>query len=137
MTIAYRKNIVLIYHFIHDTLIHMHPLSFFPDLLSFGLIGPTLLRLAVACIGLSILKTRYSKPAGWVVFPLGIVSVLIFLGLYTQISALIGIVLLAFEFKMEQKPIDSARKTLYILIGIIVFTLLFTGPGFLGLDLPL
>lgn len=115
----------------------MHPLSSFPTLLSFGLIGPTLLRLAVAYISLSTLKTRYSKPAGWVVFPIGIVSVLILLGLYTQISALIGIVLLAFEFKMEQKPVDSARKTLYILVGIIVFTLLFTGPGFLAFDLNL
>jgi uncharacterized membrane protein YphA (DoxX/SURF4 family) len=117
----------------------MHPLSVFPELLTFGLVAPALLRLTVGILRLFAGFYRYKKSYGWVsVFHI-VSSVLLIIGLYTQIVALIALACVVFDYYMEKKDHSHSGEKLVIsiLFGVILLSLLFTGPGFLSFDLPL
>lgn len=133
-------------------------LNTFPELLSFILISPMILR---AVIGVLIIivgyKTLVSKKnefhqmfkelgypfAHVFTWFFGIVEVLtggfLFIGFYTQIFALISIfVSLNLIYFEKQRPnLVPFSISTYILIGLISFTLLFSGAGFFAVDLPL
>lgn len=121
----------------------MHTLTIFPSLLTFGLISPFILRLAVALFVFSLGKNRYKKEYKWSSVFYIASAVLVFIGLYTQIAVLIAIVVLKFDFYLEYwknrtfTPISKETYFLYSLAIIILLSLLFTGPGFLAFDLPL
>lgn len=113
-------------------------LSTFPFLLSFALVSPFLLRITVAIIGLKYGIKRYNKTFKWFSILYIISSLFIFIGLYTQIFALLGILLTKVNYYLDKK--DSAHKpdmSIHIVIIIILLSLMFTGPGFLAFDLPL
>lgn len=123
----------------------MHPLSIFPQLFYLELISPLLLRLGVGLFMLYLASNRYKKIYKWSAIIYALSGVLLILGLYTQLAAIIGIIAIMFDFYAEKKDIlimqtgtiSKEKQILYLLVGIILLSLLFTGPGFLAFDLPL
>ena len=117
----------------------MHPLSTFPDLLSFVRVAPLLLRVCVSLfilfLGWKVSKTSYK----WAAIIYVISGVMLILGFYTQIASIIGILVLKFDFWKNKKTraFNINEKILYGIFTIILLSLLVTGPGFLSLDLPL
>ena len=117
----------------------MHPLSTFPQLLTFGLVAPLLLRLMCAIFLALLAKEKYRKSNLLVAILLSVVSVLLILGLYTQVAALIAFAFLKFDFWTEKKKnlLAKDKVLLYVAIEIILLSLVFSGPGFFAFDLPL
>jgi uncharacterized membrane protein YphA (DoxX/SURF4 family) len=117
----------------------MHPLSTFPTLLTFGLLAPLLLRLVVGFIIISMSKERRKKPLQYLSLVYIAVGILIIAGLYTQITALIGVAVIKFDFWMDRKHTAHSKDRLIIdvLLCAILLSLLFTGPGLLAFDMPL
>lgn len=117
----------------------MHPLSIFPGLLTFQLVAPFLLRLVVGFFILSIGWDRYKKPYKSACIIYAVAGILLILGLYTQIAAILALIVLKFDFYMDKKNGHVSREKfiLQVVVNIIVISLLFTGPGFLAFDLPL
>lgn len=117
----------------------MHPLSIFPHLFTFQLIAPTLLRLALFFAGTAAAWKRYTRgPHAWLSAIYAIVSILLLLGLYTQPGAIAGILLLIADYSLEKKSeISEEKKVIYGLMAAMLVSLLFLGPGFFALDLPL
>lgn len=116
-----------------------HPLSTFPDLLSFAVVAPTLLRLAVGVLGLYAAKDRFKKKYGWSAIAYAIASLLIILGLYTQLAALAGLLINSFDYYTDKQQglVSKERKVVHILVKIILISLIFTGPGLFARDYPL
>lgn len=121
----------------------MHTLSIFPDLLTFGLVAPTLLRITVGLVGILVGWTIFKnsekiemKSASLLYFVTGI---FIFIGMYTQIFAIIGLLLVFIKKYIDKKnsTTESENKLAKILVTVILLSLLFTGPGFLAIDYPL
>ncbi|MFA7216552.1 MAG: hypothetical protein WC095_01030 [Candidatus Paceibacterota bacterium] len=113
-------------------------LSLFPFLLSFGLISPFLLRITVALIGLKYGIKRYNKSLKWLSILYIVFSFFIFIGLFTQIFALLGIALAKLNYYLDRKYSDKKPDMgMHIVVIIILLSLVFTGPGFLAFDLPL
>jgi len=117
----------------------MHTLSTFPQLLTFGLIAPLLLRLGVGLFLVYLAKERYNKIYKWSFVVYLISGILLILGLYTQIASIVSILVISFDFYTDKDltPFSTEKKILYIIMKVILLSLLFTGPGFLAFDLPL
>lgn len=121
-------------------------LSLFPSLFMFERLSPFIIRLA---LGVAFIyfgyrsfknhkkiamngKTAYSS--------LEIaIGVLVIIGLYTQLAALIMSVLLAIKliFKIKTKDFLTDGVNYYLLLFVMAFSLLITGAGFLAFDLPI
>ena len=133
-------------------------LSIFPELLTFGLIAPLLLRVVAgalfaisgweALVSKRVEKHDCFQNAGFrpVVFWLYLVGVvelvggaLLVLGLFTQPAALallivtIGAILL----KFKNPKLLSEPTAYYVLLFAILASLIFSGAGFFAFDLPL
>ncbi len=121
----------------------MHTLSIFPSLLTFGIFAPFLLRLAVAVFILSLGYDRYKKPMKWSSLAYLLIGGFIFLGLYTQIIAILAIGIIKFDMYLDYWkdrkiiPIPKNIYFLYGITGIILLSLLITGPGAIAIDYPL
>lgn len=117
----------------------MNTLSIFPDLLTFSMVGPFLVRFGIALFVLYLGRERLQKPYSFVAVLYFACGVLLLVGLYTQIAALLGIVILKLEFYGKQNGIfsDMPMFFLYTISILSLLSLLFTGPGFLAFDLPL
>jgi uncharacterized membrane protein YphA (DoxX/SURF4 family) len=117
----------------------MNQLSIFPELLTFGMIAPLLLRLGVGYLVLLFGWERFHKKHKWASAFYLIAGVLLILGLYTQIAAILGILIIKFDFWTDRKKFSSGKEhlNLSILMALIFLSLLITGPGFLAFDLPL
>jgi len=117
----------------------MHPLSIFPQLLTFGLIAPLLLRLGVGLFLIYLGRERYKKVYNWssVIYILS--GILLILGLYTQITSIVSILVISFDYFTDKGSASFSfeKKILFMIMKIILLSLLFTGPGFLAFDLPL
>ena len=133
-------------------------LNTFPDLLVFSLFAPFILRLTLGFIfirfgGLTLsgdrhrLLTIFQKirvpNATFLVFVFGaleiISGVLLVIGLYTQIAALIAgvISLILLLSKLSGKPFGSSGALFDFVLFSIALSLLVSGAGFLAFDLPL
>jgi uncharacterized membrane protein YphA (DoxX/SURF4 family) len=113
-------------------------LSIFPQLLSFQIVSFALLRLVVAAAGIMAAAEQYKKSYKILSVLCFITSIFLFIGLYTQIFALLGIILVLWNYYADRKNSLSADKNfLYIVLIVILISLLFTGPGFLAIDKPL
>jgi len=114
-------------------------LSLLPQMFSYQIIAFALLRLAVAIIGFMAGWSRYKKTYKWTSILYFAVSIFLLLGLYTQVAALVGIVLVCFDWWADKKiaPLSVEQKILRIILIIILLSLLLTGPGFLAIDKPL
>ncbi len=117
----------------------MHPLSIFPRLLDFIFVAPLLLRLAVGLLMIYLGKERHKKTYKWSCFIYAISGALLILGLYTQPASILAILTLGFDFYVEKKnsTISKESMVLYIIVGVILLSLLLTGPGAFAFDLPL
>lgn len=133
-------------------------LSIFPDLLTFGLVAPFLLRLA---LGFTFLgfgwgkltrereeKSRFFeeinlKPGKVYALAFGLAelvgAILLIVGLFTQIVAIVFalISLGSFFIKSRRPNVLSSSKEFLAILFIISLSLLFSGPGFFAFDLPL
>ena len=131
-------------------------LSIFPGLLVYSLAAPFILRLAAGTLfllwaGRSLgaekhaLRARFNEmnlPGKEVLLAFTVTEVvvgsLLLVGLYTQVAALIGLLLAAkLAFLSRKEPFGSANTTVYILVALISLSLALTGPGFFAFDLPL
>ena len=130
----------------------------FPDLLVLEHLAPLILRVVLGIIILNVgyLKFKSELPR-WKIFieafglthrsewvkVLGAVEivsgVMLIIGFYTQVAALILALLAFIELFAEQKESALVKRELvfYILIFAIALSLLFTGAGSFSLDLPL
>ena len=133
------------------------PVNPFPDLLTYALLAPLILRVTAAAF-FAYLAThhfRNKKTAApelsilnqhTAVFALGVyaliealVAIGLFLGFYTQIAALVGLVvcLKVLFLRRGLHHLAPLTRSTYILLGIICLSLLFTGAGAFAFDLPL
>ena len=130
----------------------------FPDLLTYSLLAPFLLRLIVGVIfiDLGILIFKEEKFRWLTSFKAlripredlaikifgtieTIIGAMLILGAYTQIAALIIAIITFVESYIEYKePVILKRNlTFYILLFVISLSLLLSGAGSFAMDLPL
>jgi hypothetical protein len=136
-------------------------LSAFPDLFTYGLFAPFVLRLGLAFFVGSLAATnlknngenasaasesivpkipgvRYQKKTIYGVF-CAILAALLFFGLFSQVAALITLLVIALEWRVKKsagimlKPEHMAM----VLAAAIAVSILFSGAGFFAFDLPL
>jgi uncharacterized membrane protein YphA (DoxX/SURF4 family) len=114
-------------------------LSLLPQLFSYQIIAFAILRITIAVIGFIAGVSRYKKEYKWVSILYFVVSIFLLLGLYTQVVALVAIVLVCFNYWTDKKTSTSTaeQKLLHIVCIVVLLSLLFTGPGFLAIDKPL
>jgi putative oxidoreductase len=133
-------------------------LNTFPDLLTFSMLSPFILRvvLGIIVINLGLLKLGKEKIAWQKLFetinlvpPRIFVKILAFIeliggiilvmGAYTQLTAIILSVLFFCEAVLEYREPSLERRnlTFYILIFTISLSLVFLGAGAFAFDLPL
>lgn len=119
--------------------IFMNTLSFFPDLLTYSMVGPLFLRLAMVFFVGYLSSQRLKENNVLIAIPTTIVGILLLLGLYTQIASILGIIIISTDYWINKGSVsfNTERKLLYGIVKIILLSLLFTGPGFLAFDLPL
>lgn len=117
----------------------MNTLSIFPDLLTFSMAGPVLLRIAVVIFVANLAKQRIGEKNILIAVPSIVVGLLLVLGLYTQVAAILGILVISGDYMLSKASFTFSweRKILYGVIKLILLSLLLTGPGFLAFDLPL
>lgn len=132
--------------------------SLFPELYTFSLLSPLFLRLVAGFIFLDLgyLKFRGEKSSWLSVFETArlkpaliwlrlialieiVGGVLLIIGLYTQLAALILAILTFAELYVELKEEAILKRSLvfYTLIFVITLSLIFSGPGLFGIDYPL
>jgi uncharacterized membrane protein YphA (DoxX/SURF4 family) len=132
-------------------------LTLFPHLLVFSFFAPTLLRLMAACTFLYMAWLHFAKRAETAkeisivsyevaVWATGIflllevaVGVGLFLGLYTQLAALVGLIM-CLKIVWVRKGLhhlSPLSHLSYIMLGVICLSLLLTGAGAMAFDLPL
>lgn len=133
-------------------------LNTFPDLLTFGMLSPLILRvvLGLVTVNLGILKLGKEKipwqklfetinirPAKFFVKVLAIIEIvggfMLVAGAYTQITAIVLSILFFCEAVLEyREPVLEKRNiTFYILMFSISLSLIFLGAGSFAFDLPL
>lgn len=133
-------------------------LNTFPDLLTYSLLAPLILRLVAGFIfinlgflafknekdrwlaSLSALKIPGPKIALKILGSIEIIGgAMLILGFYTQITALILALLTFAETYIEYKEPEFLKRNLvfYVMLLSILLSLLFSGAGAFALDLPL
>ena len=130
----------------------------FPDLLYFSMLAPFILRVVVGLIFLDLGALAWKQEKGrWLIslstlqVPnprlalkiLGFVEivggVMLILGFYTQIAALLLAILTFAEAYVEFKDPSILKRSMvfYVLLFAITLSLLLTGAGSFSIDLPL
>ena len=131
--------------------------NLFPDLLSFAILAPIILRVVAGLIFVNIGSLKLNKekvawikslkllgiePAGFFVGLLGIIEtvggVLLIAGAYTQVTALIlGIICLC-ELLIENKEESLLKRdfVFYLMLTAICLSLVLTGAGLFAFDYP-
>ena len=133
-------------------------LNTFPDLLTYGLLAPLILRVALGLIMINLgsLKARSEKerweglfgliglhPVNWFVKIFALVEIvgglLLLAGAYTQIVALVFILITLSELILEWYEPALVKRNLpfYFLLFAISVSLLFSGAGAFAFDLHL
>lgn len=119
-------------------------LSVFPDLLSYQMVAPLLIRLTLASVFLywsykTLVKSKPNTDQKVLSLVEGLLALLLVIGLWTQVSALalaLDIITRLLQ-KHTRKHFLSDGINYYLILLILAISLLFTGPGFLSIDLPL
>jgi uncharacterized membrane protein YphA (DoxX/SURF4 family) len=133
-------------------------LNVFPDFLSYGLFGPTLLRIVVGLVFINlgylhltkersrwekffeVIKLRPSSVFGSIYALIELVGgALLLIGLYTQVAAIILGALSLIEILVEYREPAILKRNIvfYVLVFAICASLIVTGAGKLAFDLPL
>ncbi|MEK7194565.1 MAG: hypothetical protein AAB660_02665 [Patescibacteria group bacterium] len=113
----------------------------FPELLVYTTFAPFILRLVLGLIYLDLgvlnfKKTGNTKLLGGVEV---IGAIMLLMGLYTQIAAILFIIISGVSFYIEYKDATVLKRDIvfYLLILAIAVSLLLTGAGAYAKDLPL
>ncbi|MBX4195769.1 hypothetical protein KW796_02340 [Candidatus Parcubacteria bacterium] len=113
----------------------------FPGLLIYSTLAPFILRIVLGFIFLDLGILDYRKK-GYMKL-LGIVEVIgalmLFIGFYTQIAALLFVIISAASFYIEYKADTILKRDIvfYMLLLAISISLLLTGAGAYAKDIPL
>ncbi|HEY4478413.1 MAG TPA: hypothetical protein VI775_01065 [Candidatus Paceibacterota bacterium] len=121
-------------------------LSLFPSLLTYEELAPLIIRIV---LGITLgyfgyLKVRNrGQSSGSNSFIYGIleiiVAIFLIIGLFVQLAALINILILIIKigFKIKERAFLTDGVNYYILLLAMALSLIFTGGGWLAIDLPL
>lgn len=129
----------------------------FPQLLVFGFFAPTLLRIAAACVFFYLaywhfknkkevaheLSVLSHEMAVWLVGLYILIELAVgaglLLGFWTQIAALVGLVISVkiLLLKRSLHAMAPLSRAAYLLLGIICLSLIASGAGGFAIDLPL
>jgi putative oxidoreductase len=133
-------------------------LSLFPDLLVYSMLSPLIIRVVAATIFIDLGALAFKKEKErWIIslrainLPkpellvkiLGLIEIvggiMLFIGLYTQLAALVlGLLTLAEGYIEYKDPALLKRNIVfYIMLFALTISLLFSGPGAFSFDLPL
>jgi uncharacterized membrane protein YphA (DoxX/SURF4 family) len=113
----------------------------FPDLLIYSAMAPFILRVVLGFVYLDIGIMNFKKSGNFKL--IGVVeiigAIMLFLGFYTQIAAIIFIVIAGTSLYIEYKDAAVLRRDLafYLLLLAISVSLLLSGAGAYARDLPL
>jgi uncharacterized membrane protein YphA (DoxX/SURF4 family) len=113
----------------------------FPDLLTYSILAPFILRTVLALVYLDIGLINF-KREGWLK-TLGLLeiagAVMLFVGFYTQIASILFIIITGVSFYIEYKDESVLKRDIvfYLLVLAISVSLLLTGAGAYAKDLPL
>lgn len=122
-----------------------------PELLSFTLVAPLLLRIVIGAYFLeqfsTIIHTKYISKKDIKIKNIfkcligikTLSAMAIITGFYTQIAVLILITTTIIDIVLEKKggKLKKTKLQLYIFILVILLSLLITGAGFFAIDMPL
>ncbi len=136
----------------------MQTFNLFPQLFSYSLLAPLILRVVVGFIFLNLgyLKMTKERP-GWIsslhilgIKPAGFFTgllaavevlggLLLLVGAYTQLATLILAIICISELLVEYKEESILKRDMvfYLLLSAICLSLLLTGPGLFARDIPL
>jgi putative oxidoreductase len=130
----------------------------FPELLTYSLLAPTILRLVVGLIFIDLgalklkgersrwiasFETLYLRPADLFVTLYAFLQIaggiLLILGFWTQVAALMFVIFTGAELYIEWRARDILKRDIvfYLLTFTISLSLLLTGAGAFALDIPL
>jgi uncharacterized membrane protein YphA (DoxX/SURF4 family) len=132
-------------------------LSAFPSLLDYGLLAPFIIRVVAGLIfiDLGYLKIKRERTRWFNLFNtfLGIGGffvglaaaieivggILLFIGLFTQVAALVLAILTWLNLYLEWRDEMFVRRSFvfYVMLFAMTLSLLFSGAGFFALDYPL
>lgn len=120
----------------------MHPLNTFPSLLDFGRLSPFLIRVVIGLFLIYLGRERQKKNFSPLSFVYYVFGITILLGFYTQVSSIAGVVLLNFDFyvdfweKGKSNPVPKYLYFLYVIAGLALISLVFSGAGAFAFDMP-
>lgn len=119
-------------------------LSIFPGLLTYQMLAPFIIRILLSAIFIHFAFRELNRgsrdPKFKAPFILeGICGLLLLIGLFTQIAALILAIDLLVRLikKIQSRSFLSDGVNYYLILFVLALSLLFTGAGFLAFDLPL
>lgn len=133
-------------------------LNIFPELLNYGLLAPTIIRITLAITLLFIgYETVFSKRLNFLSYfeakkyplakllpiKLGVAEIIaglfLLFGFFTQVAALATVFLSLMLMYIENRDekILPHSLTFYLIIAILSVTLLFSGAGAFAIDIPL
>lgn len=113
----------------------------FPELLTYSMLAPFILRLVLGFIYLDLGILNFKKSGN--MKALGIVeiigAIMLFLGFYTQIAAIVFILIAGTSLYIEYKDEAVLKRDIvfYLLVLAISISLLLSGAGSYAKDLPL
>lgn len=118
-------------------------LSVFPSLLSWSLFSPFIIRIALAAVLIFWAYKTFSRgnadmSTKAISLLEGIAGILLIIGLWTQVAALI--IALDLLYKIGQKVAKKSFLTdgvnYYLILLVLALSLLITGPGLFAIDYP-
>ncbi len=136
----------------------MQTFNIFPELFSYSYLAPLILRvvLGLVFLNLGVLKLSKEKagwrsslnalgvrPASFFVWFLGLVEIigglLLIAGAYTQVAALVLVVIAISELLIEYEEESILKRdfVFYLLLAGICISLLLTGAGLHAIDFPI
>lgn len=113
----------------------------FPELLTYSMLAPFILRLVLGFVYLDLGLLNFKKKGNMKL--LGVVeiigAIMLFLGFYTQIAAILFIIIAGTSFYIEYKDAAVLKRDIvfYLLVLSISISLLLSGAGSYAKDLPL
>ncbi len=114
--------------------------TIFPNLLSWGLIAPLILRIIIGLyFFLRGFRTWKKRDGTWHKWYSGfeiVLGVLFMIGALTQIASLFAIFDTTIRFGKKLKDTDYTEKALFIFVIGVAISLLFSTAGFYAFDLP-
>ncbi len=110
-----------------------------PTLLDYSFYAPLFLRLYVAYYIASLGREREKGVYGYLSFVHYLAALGIFLGVFLQVAAILGLISISIEYILRKKDNSLTKERLLLNVGakVILISLLVLGSGPFSIDLPL